>query len=92
MRSLCAFVLAASTVPAMADDLAVIVMQSESGERGFRSTPMAQERCDDLLALAAKQRQAGLDFWLTVPDPEFRGLVLEVACIGPDGVVRKNLR
>lgn len=82
--------LGATVAPAAAIDVAVIAMQSETGEKSGHHINIPAERCDNLLALAAEHRKAGAEFWLTLPDPEFKCLVLEVACIGPDGVVRRE--
>lgn len=89
-RKLTAIVVLAllSTTPCAAKDMFNAIMQFKDGTVEDHNQMMTSEKCDAALAAFRAERKAGHEFVLTLEDPVVTGVVLEMACIDPDGVIR----
>jgi hypothetical protein len=63
----------------------IAVMQDKKGEKSLHRVTLIDGACIQLLTNFRKQAENNRPIWLTLPKPDFTGMVIEAHCVMPDG-------
>jgi hypothetical protein len=83
LASIAALFLATGT--AHAAEVLITVMQDEAGRHSIHQVSLKDGYCVELVTRFNKQAKNGLPVTLTLPEPDFTGVVIEAHCVMPDG-------
>jgi hypothetical protein len=72
-------------VTAHGAELLIALMQDEAGRRTIHQASLKDGYCVELVTRFGKQAKNGLPVTLTLPEPDFTGIVVEAYCVMPDG-------
>jgi hypothetical protein len=73
------------TGTAHAAEILISLMHDESGRRSIHQVSLKDGYCVELVTRFGKQAKNGLPVTLTLPEPDFTGVVIEAYCVMPDG-------
>jgi hypothetical protein len=70
---------------AHANEVLIAVLRAENGELQIHQVTLIDNACVGLLASFREKQENHRPIWLTLPNPEFNGMVIEAYCVMPDG-------
>jgi len=70
---------------AHAAEILITLMHDEAGRRSIHQVSLNDGYCVELVTRFGKQAKNGLPVTLTLPEPDFTGVVIEAYCVMPDG-------
>jgi hypothetical protein len=74
-----------ATGAAHAAEILITLMHDEAGRRSIHQVSLNDGYCVELVTRFGKQAKNGLPVTLTLPEPDFTGVVIEAYCVMPDG-------
>jgi hypothetical protein len=72
-------------MPANAAEVLLAVLQDKEGKTSLHKITLIDGACIQLLTNFREQAKNDRPIWLTLPQPDFTGMVIEAHCIMPDG-------
>jgi hypothetical protein len=74
-----------SASAAHAAEILIALMHDEAGKRSIHQASLKDGYCVELVTSFGKQAKNGLPVTLTLPAPDFTGVVIEAHCVMPGG-------